>query len=180
MQIKMEQKQEPEARKSLSELFLLASCFWLPASMPIMGMMTDLELLKQRLQGIYSETTIEHIVHPRNTQDIHNPDGFAATQSSCNEIMKIWLKLRDDVIADSGFWTNGCAATIACGSMGTELVKGKSIREALGITAEDIARALVDLPEGNFHCAELTARTLRMALKDCLSIQQQPWKKLYR
>jgi nitrogen fixation NifU-like protein len=64
--------------------------------------------------------------------------------------------------------------------MGTELVKGKSIAEALAVTAEDIARALVDLPEGNFHCAELAAGTLRIALKDCLSTRQQPWKKLYR
>ncbi len=148
--------------------------------MHIIRVMNDLELLMQRLRGIYSDTTIEHIVHPRNAQAIPNPDGYAVTQSGCNEIMKVWLKVRNDVVVDSGFWTNGCAATIACGSMGTELVKGKSIREALGMTAKDIALALVDLPEGNFHCAELTSGTLRMALKDCLSIQQQPWKKLYR
>ena len=81
--------------------------------------------------GSIRDTTIEHIVHPQNTQDIPNPDGYAATQSSCNEIMKIWLRVRNDIVVDSGFWTNGCAATIACGSMGTELVKDKSIREAL-------------------------------------------------
>jgi len=142
--------------------------------------MNEVETLKNRLQGIYSETTVDHIVQPRNTQDIPNPDGFATSQSGCNEVMKIWLKVRDDIVVDSGFWTNGCAATIACGSMGTELVKGKSIAEALAVTAEDIARALVDLPEGNFHCAELAAGTLRIALKDCLSTLQQPWKKLYR
>ena len=144
-----------------------------------MGMMNDLELLKQRLRGIYSETTIEHIIHPRNTQEIPNPDGFALSQSGCNEVMKIWLRVRNDSVVGSGFWTNGCAATIACGSMATELVKGKAVTEALALAAEDIARALVDLPEGNFHCAELAAGTLRIALKDCLSTQQQPWKKLY-
>jgi nitrogen fixation NifU-like protein len=64
--------------------------------------------------------------------------------------------------------------------MCTELVKGKTVNEALAITPEDIARALVDLPHGNLHCAELAARALRLALMDCLSIQQQPWKKLYR
>ncbi len=142
--------------------------------------MNEIETLKNRLRGIYSETTVDHIVQPRNTQDIPNPDGFATFQSGCNEVMKIWLKVRDDIVVDSGFWTNGCAATIACGSMGTELVKGKSIAEALAVSAEDIARALVDLPEGNFHCAELAAGTLRIALTDCLSTQQQPWKKLYR
>ena len=142
--------------------------------------MNEIETLKNRLRGIYSETTVDHIVQPRNTRDIPSPDGLATFQSGCNEVMKIWLKVRDDIVVDSGFWTNGCAATIACGSMGTELVKGKSIAEALAVSAEDIARALVDLPEGNFHCAELAAGTLRIALTDCLSTQQQPWKKLYR
>jgi NifU-like protein involved in Fe-S cluster formation len=60
------------------------------------------------------------------------------------------------------------------------LVKGKSVTGALAITAEDISRELVDLPVGNFHCAELASRALRTALMDCVSTQQQPWKKLYR
>jgi len=142
--------------------------------------MNEIDDLQQRLREFYSETTIDHILRPRNTGEIPNPDGFASIKSGCNESMKIWLKVKDDVVVESGFWTNGCAATIACGSMSTELVKGKSVTEALAITAEDIAHALVDLPEGNFHCAELAAGTLRIALRDCLSIQQQPWKKLYR
>ncbi len=142
--------------------------------------MNEFEVLKDRLRGIYSEITIDHIISPRNTDPIANPDGFAESRTGDNETMKMWLRVRDDVVTGSGFWTNGCAATIACGSMATELVKGKSVREALGITAEDIARSLVDLPQGNFHCAELAAQTLRVALKDCLSTQQQPWKKLYR
>jgi nitrogen fixation protein NifU and related proteins len=142
--------------------------------------MGDLENLKKRLRGIYSETTIDHILNPRNTDTLSNPDGFAVVQSSHNESLKIWLRVRNDVVADSAFWTNGCAATIACGSMSTELVKGKTIHEALAITSEDIARALVDLPGGNLHCAELAAGALRLALMDCLSIERQPWKKLYR
>jgi nitrogen fixation NifU-like protein len=142
--------------------------------------MSDLEILEQKLRGVYSEITIEHIIHPRNTDAIPDPDGFALTQSGCDESMKIWLKIRNGVVVDTGFWTDGCAATIACGSMSTELAKGKTISEALSLTAEDIARSLVDLPEGNFHCAELAASTLRTALKDCFSTQQQPWKKLYR
>jgi nitrogen fixation protein NifU and related proteins len=142
--------------------------------------MSDLENLIKRLRGIYSETTIDHILNPRNTDTLSNPDGFAIVQSGHNESLKIWLRTRNDVVADSAFWTNGCAATIACGSMSTELVKGKTINEALAITPEDIARALVDLPDGNLHCAELAAGALRLALMDCLSIQQQPWKKLYR
>jgi nitrogen fixation protein NifU and related proteins len=137
-------------------------------------------LLMERLRAIYSETTIEHILHPHNTDRIPNPDGYAAYDSGCGETMKIWLKVLDDVVEDAGFWTDGCAATIACGSMSTELAKGKSVTEALAITGQSIADALVNLPQGNFHCAELAANALRVALKDSLSMQQQPWKKLYR
>ena len=142
--------------------------------------MNDIENLKKRLRAIYSETTVDHILNPRNTETIANSDGFAVVQSGDHESLKIWLRIRNDVIVDSGFWTNGCAATIACGSMSTELAKGKTVSEALVITPEDIACALVDLPDGNLHCAELAAGALRLALMDCLSTQQQPWKKLYR
>lgn len=143
--------------------------------------MADMEnSLRQRLEGIYSATTIEHIVHPRNSESIPNADGFAVCGSGCGESMKIWLRTRDDIICDAGFWTDGCAATIACGSMATELAKGRSAAQALAITARDIADALVDLPQGNLHCAELAADTLRTALKDLLSVRQQPWKRLYR
>jgi nitrogen fixation NifU-like protein len=137
-------------------------------------------LLKEKLRGIYSDTTIEHIIHPHNNDRLLNPDGYAELDSGGGEIMKIWLRIRNDIIKDAGFWTNGCAATIACGSMATDLVKDKSVTQALAVTARDIADALVDLPQGNFHCAEIAANTLRIALTDCLSVQQQPWKKLYR
>lgn len=136
--------------------------------------------LREKLSAIYSETTIDHIIRPRNMESLPNPDGFAACQSRCGESMKIWLKARNNIIQETGFWTNGCAATIACGSMCTELVKGKSSSKALGITARDIADALINLPEGNFHCAELAADTLRAALKDLFELQNQPWKKVYR
>jgi nitrogen fixation protein NifU and related proteins len=143
--------------------------------------MTDqLEEILKRLRGIYSDTTIEHIIHPRNTAEVLDADGFASCGSGCGECMKIWLKVRNDVIWDAGFWTDGCAATIACGSMASELAKGREVVQAMKLTAGDVAEALVDLPEGNFHCAELAAETLLAALKDCLVIRQQPWKKLYR
>jgi nitrogen fixation NifU-like protein len=134
----------------------------------------------KRLREIYSETTVDHILSPRNLESIPNPDGYATCQSGCGEIMKIWLRVRNDQILETGFWTNGCAATIACGSMCTDLLKGKSVNQALAITAQDIAEALENLPEGNLHCAELAAGTAVLALKDYLSMSQQPWKKLYR
>ncbi len=136
--------------------------------------------LRERLRAIYSDVTVDHILHPQNAESIPNPDGFAACDSGCGEIMKIWLRVRNNTVTDAGFWTNGCAATIACGSMCTALATGKSVTQAMAITAQDIADALTDLPQGNIHCAELAAQTLRSALKDCISIQQEPWKKLYR
>jgi nitrogen fixation protein NifU and related proteins len=136
--------------------------------------------LKERLSKIYSETAIEHIVHPHNNDSLPNSDGFGVCCSKCGESMKIWLRIRDDIVDDAGFWTDGCAATIACGSMATDLVKGKTVPEALAVSARHIANALVNLPEGNFHCSELAAQAVRLALKDYLAIRQEPWKKLYR
>ena len=138
------------------------------------------EEIRKRLREIYSETTVDHVLNPRNTSQFRNADGYAACSSGCGENMKIWLQIRNSSIWNAGFWTDGCAATIACGSMATELAQDKTIAQAMKVTGSDIAEALEDLPEGNLHCAELAAQTLQTALRDCLVTQQQPWKKLYR
>ena len=144
------------------------------------SMTEEKRILFEKLRGFYSETTTDHILHPRNVEIVPEPDGYADCRSDCGEIMKIWLKLDRDCICQTGFWTNGCAATIASGSMATELAKGKPVTEALSIGANEIADALTDLPEGNFHCAVLTAQALRAALKNCIEISREPWKKFYR
>ena len=136
--------------------------------------------LRERIRAIYSETTTDHVLHPRNEESLSNPDGYAVAQSGCGETMKIWLKLANDHIHKTGFWTDGCAVTIACGSMATELVKGKLVMEAMKVDTSAIADALIDLPQGNLHCAELAAQALRAALKDCLEVSREPWKKFYR
>jgi nitrogen fixation NifU-like protein len=164
----------------LSDCWLLTTGYCLSATPHIMKRMSVNEILKERLRRIYSETTVEHILNPRNADSIPSPDGFAEVQSGHNESLKIWLRVQDTIVTKSGFWTNGCAATIACASMSTELVKGKTVKDALAITSRDIANALIDLPEGNLHCADLAAGTLKAALADCLSTQHQPWKKIYR
>ena len=143
-------------------------------------MSDQLEEIKKRLREIYSETTIDHVLYPRNTVQFQDADGYAACSSGCSENMKIWIKVRNNSIWQVGFWTDGCAATIACGSMATELAQDKEVSQAMKVTASDIAEALQDLPKGNLHCAELAAETLQTALRDCLVTQQQPWKKLYR
>jgi len=136
--------------------------------------------LIEKLRAVYSETTTEHILCPRNNGAVAEPDGYADYKSGDGETMKIWLKLDRGRIVTTGFWTDGCAAAIACGSMASELAKGRLVTEALFIDAREIANALVDLPEGNFHCAVFAEQALRMALKDCLETSREPWKKLYR
>jgi len=136
--------------------------------------------LYEKLRAVYSKTTVEHILHPCNDGAVSVPDGYAETKSDCGETMKIWLKLDRDRIRQTGFWTNGCAATIACGSMATELAKDESVAEAMSVDAREIADALINLPEGNFHCAVLAAQALRAALINCLDISREPWKKYYR
>jgi nitrogen fixation NifU-like protein len=132
------------------------------------------------LREVYSETTTDHVLRPRNVGSLNNPDGYASLHSSCGENMQIWLKFRDNRINEIGYWTDGCAATIAAGSMVTELAKDKTVNEALTISARELADALEDLPEGNFHCADLAVNTLKATLRDCLAMQREPWKKAYR
>ena len=139
-----------------------------------------LEEIVRRLREIYSEKTVRHILQPQNNKEIRDADGFGVCRSECGESMKIWIKIRNDAICDTGFWTDGCAATIACGSISTELAKEKTLPEAMRVTAEVIVDALEGLPDGNLHNAELTAEALRDALRNCLMTQNQPWKKLYR
>ena len=147
--------------------------------------MTDsLDEVQNRIFGdlskFYSATTVDHVMRPRNVGSLPEPDGFADCRSSCGEEMEIWLNVRGDIIVEITYWTDGCAATIACGSMATELVKGKTIADAMAVNAVSIAGALDKLPEGNLHCAELAADTLKNALKDALVTKRDPWKKVYR
>jgi nitrogen fixation protein NifU and related proteins len=143
-------------------------------------MMKMVTSLQEQLRKIYSETTIAHILNPRNERSLPSPDGFAACRSGCGETMKIWLNVENGMIRQTGFWTDGCAATIACGSMATHMIAEKSVMQALALSAQDIAEALADLPEGNYHCVELASKVLRMALIDHLAMEEQPWKRLYR
>jgi nitrogen fixation protein NifU and related proteins len=137
-------------------------------------------VIREKLRQYYSDTTIDHMLHPRNTERIPNPDGVGECRTADGETLRMWLKVRNTVVHEIGFATNGCAATVASGSMATELAKGKTVPQALALTAQDVADALTNLPEGNLHCAALAARTLGETLRDCLATQQTPWKKAYR
>ncbi len=134
----------------------------------------------ETMKKIYSETVIDHAMNPRNLEQITTPDGFGSATSGCGEIMEIRLKATDGKITNASFWTNGCSTTVACGSMASELIKGKDVSRALTISQNDIVEALDGLPEANKHCALLAANTVKAATLDYMAIRKEPWKKAYR
>jgi nitrogen fixation NifU-like protein len=129
---------------------------------------------------IYSEIVIDHAMNPRNLGTISVADGFARVTGPCGDTMEVWLKVKNNTITDINFMTDGCGTSIASGSMMTELAKGKSFIEATKISQKDILTALGGLPEQSEHCALLSANTLKAAIRDCLAMQREPWKKAYR
>jgi nitrogen fixation NifU-like protein len=114
---------------------------------------------------IFSEKVIQEYNSPKNIGKMAQPDAFAILTGWCGDTMEIYLKMEHEIVADITFMTDGCGATIACGSMLTSMVKGKSIDEAEAITEDDLIAALEGLPEENLHCAYLAIITLRDALK---------------
>jgi nitrogen fixation NifU-like protein len=128
----------------------------------------------------FSQTVIDHDLNPRNVGEFEHADGFGRASRVCGDSLQLSLRVREGRIVDARFVTNGCGPTIACGSATTELVKGKTIADALAITEDDIVDALDGLPESEVHCATLAATTLRQAIRDYLSLQREPWKRRYR
>ncbi|TNF50496.1 Fe-S cluster assembly scaffold protein NifU [bacterium] len=116
---------------------------------------------------MYSEKVMEHFKNPRNVGEIENPDGVGEVgNAACGDIMKIFLKVEDDVIEDVKFLTFGCGSAIATSSMVTEMVKGKTLAEAEGVTNKAVAEALDGLPPMKMHCSNLAADALHAAIKD--------------
>ena len=114
---------------------------------------------------IFSERVIEEYNNPKNISKMAQPDIFATLTGWCGDTMEIYLKMDHDIIEDISFMTDGCGATIACGSMLTSMVKGKSVKDAKAITDNDLITALQGLPEENLHCAHLAIITLEKALE---------------
>ena len=138
------------------------------------------QLILEDARKIYSETTIDHFMNPRNLGDMRDADGFASVTGSCGDSMEIWLKVRNGTIANATFMTDGCGTSIASGSMVTEMAKGRSVGEARKISQQDVLGALGGLPEESEHCALLAADTLKEAIKDYLVMEREPWKRAYR
>jgi nitrogen fixation NifU-like protein len=136
--------------------------------------------IMETMKKVYTETVIDHAMNPRNVGGIAHADGFGRITGPCGDTMEIWLRINSGTIVGGNFSTDGCSATIACGSMATEIIKGKDIAQALAITQDDILKALGGLPEDNHHCALLAANTVKAAIMDYLAIRKEPWKKAYR
>lgn len=127
------------------------------------------EAIKAELRQHYSETVAEHATSPKNLGDLRGYNGFAIVDGP-GDTMAIWLRVENDTITQVTFTTDGCATTVAAGSMVTELAKGKSVAQAREISQQDVITALGGLPEGEKHSALLAANTLKEAISDYLSL----------
>ena len=138
------------------------------------------DLVGDQMRKAYSKTVIDHAMDPRNVGNMETADGYASVTGPCGDTMEIWLKVGNDIIAETTFMTDGCGTTIAAGSMVTELAKGKSVSQALRISQEDVLSALEGLPEESKHCALLAANTMKAAVKDYLAFMNEPWRRVYK
>jgi nitrogen fixation protein NifU and related proteins len=116
---------------------------------------------------MYTEKVMDHFSNPRNVGEIENADGVGEVgNASCGDIMKIFLKVEDNIIKEVKFKTFGCGAAIATSSMVTELAIGKTLDEAMELTNAAVAEALDGLPPAKLHCSNLAADALHEAIKN--------------
>ena len=119
------------------------------------------------MPGPYSDKVMDHFMNPRNMGEIEDADGVGEVGNpSCGDVMKLYLKIQDDKIVDVKFKTFGCGGAIASSSMTTELIKGKTIDEALKLSNQAVAEALGGLPPAKEHCSVLAEDALKAAIED--------------
>jgi nitrogen fixation NifU-like protein len=124
--------------------------------------------------SLYSDKVMEHFKNPKNVGEIENPDGVGHVGNPvCGDIMDLYIKVNNSTIVDAKFKTFGCGAAIATSSMATEMVKGKSIAEALEISNRAVAEALDGLPPAKMHCSVLAEEALKSAIEDYLTKSNQ-------
>ena len=117
--------------------------------------------------ALYTETVMDHFSHPRNVGEIPDADGVGEVgNAKCGDIMKMYLKIKDNRIEDAKFETFGCGSAIASSSMATELIKGKTIEEALAVTNKQVVDALGGLPAYKLHCSVLAEESIKAAIKN--------------
>ncbi|NOZ24377.1 MAG: Fe-S cluster assembly scaffold protein NifU [Planctomycetes bacterium] len=118
-------------------------------------------------QNTYSAKVMEHFQNPRNVGEIEDADGVGNVGNPvCGDIMRLYIKVKNDMITEAKFQTLGCGAAIASSSVLTELVKGKTIAEAMTLRNDDVVKALGGLPDVKMHCSVLAEQALRKAIED--------------
>jgi nitrogen fixation NifU-like protein len=124
--------------------------------------------------ALYSDKVMDHFLKPRNLGVIENADGVGEVgNAKCGDIMKMYLKIDDDIITDVKFETFGCASAIASSSMATELIKGQRVEDAMQLTNKAVAEALDGLPAYKMHCSVLAEEAIQAALEDYKKKQEQ-------
>ena len=126
----------------------------------------------EEMRRDYSEKVVELFLNPLNIGKIEDADGYGKVKGSCGDTMEIFLKIKDDLIVDARFITDGCGTSIVCGCMVTELAEGRNTNEADEINAEKVLHELDGLPETDQHCASLAADTLRYAITNYLKMKR--------
>ena len=117
--------------------------------------------------ALYSEKVMDHLMHPRNVGILEDADGVGEVgNAKCGDIMKIYLKIENDILVDVKFETFGCGSAIASSSMATEMIKGKSIHDAMALTNKAVTEALDGLPAHKIHCSVLAEEAIKNALRD--------------
>lgn len=133
-----------------------------------------------RKQG-YSEVVIDHWINPRNMGQMKSFDGFSGKiTSSCGDSIWIWIKVRNNHVFRINFISDICIGAVSAGSMITEMVEDKSIKEALRITPEVVLSALGGLPDKYVHCTQLAVKALKYAIADYNEYEAAPWKRVYK
>lgn len=123
---------------------------------------------------MYSEKVMDHFMNPRNVGELENPDGVGQVgNAKCGDIMKVFIKVEDNRIVDVKFKTFGCGAAIATSSISTEMVKGRTLEEALHITNKAVAEALDGLPPVKMHCSVLAEEAIKAAIEDYMNHHKQ-------
>ena len=117
--------------------------------------------------ALYTDTVMDHFMHPRNVGEIKNPSGVGEVgNAKCGDIMKMYLDIENDVIKDVKFETFGCGSAIASSSMATEMIKGRTLEDALALTNQEVVDALGSLPAHKLHCSVLAEEAIKSAVKD--------------
>lgn len=124
--------------------------------------------------ALYSDKVMDHFLQPRNLGTIENADGVGEVgNAKCGDIMKMYLKIDDDIITDVKFETFGCASAIASSSMAAELIKGQRVEDAMQLTNKAVAEALDGLPAYKMHCSVLAEEAIQAALEDYRQKKEQ-------